>query len=71
CASFHVSNSEKAAGRNARLPSGSMVKYGDPKTGDTWTGHGRAPAWIANAKDRTRFLIDDCNQTEGRSQSAR
>ena len=35
----------------------SAAKYADPKTGATWTGHGRAPAWIANAKDRSRFLI--------------
>ena len=32
-------------------------KYQHPKTGTTWTGHGRAPAWIANAKDRTKFLV--------------
>ncbi|MEX3937728.1 H-NS family nucleoid-associated regulatory protein [Paraburkholderia phymatum] len=35
------------------------ARYRDPKTGATWTGHGRAPAWIASARDRTRFLIDD------------
>ncbi|WP_321929735.1 H-NS family nucleoid-associated regulatory protein [Paraburkholderia guartelaensis] len=35
----------------------SAAKYLDPKTGATWTGHGRAPAWIANAKDRSKFLI--------------
>ncbi|MEX3934221.1 H-NS family nucleoid-associated regulatory protein [Paraburkholderia phymatum] len=35
----------------------SAAKYRDPKTGATWTGHGRAPAWIASAKDRSRFLI--------------
>ncbi len=34
------------------------AKYLDPKTGATWTGHGRAPAWIANAKDRSKFLVD-------------
>lgn len=34
------------------------AKYRDPKTGATWSGRGRAPAWIASAKDRTRFLID-------------
>jgi DNA-binding protein H-NS len=34
------------------------AKYQDPKTGATWTGHGRAPAWIASAKDRTKFLAD-------------
>ncbi len=35
-----------------------LAKYRDPKTGATWTGHGRAPAWIASAKDRTKFLTD-------------
>jgi DNA-binding protein H-NS len=33
-------------------------KYQHPKTGATWTGHGRAPAWIAKAKDRSKFLIE-------------
>ncbi|UXU90007.1 H-NS family nucleoid-associated regulatory protein [Burkholderia sp. S-53] len=36
----------------------STAKYRDPETGATWTGHGRAPGWIANAKDRSKFLID-------------
>lgn len=31
-------------------------KYQDPKTGATWSGRGRAPAWIAS-KNRDRFLI--------------
>ncbi|AXW61203.1 DNA-binding protein [Ralstonia solanacearum] len=31
-------------------------KYQDPKTGATWTGRGRAPAWIAG-KNFDRFLI--------------
>lgn len=35
----------------------SVARYRDPKTGATWTGHGRAPGWIANAKDRSRFLV--------------
>jgi DNA-binding protein H-NS len=35
------------------------AKYRDPKSGATWTGHGRAPAWIAAAKDRNKFLITD------------
>jgi DNA-binding protein H-NS len=33
------------------------AKYQDPKSGATWTGRGRAPAWIASAKDRSKFLI--------------
>src|ERR1700736_2745906 len=36
---------------------GTPPKYRHPKTGATWTGHGRAPVWIANVKDRTKFLI--------------
>ncbi|QBR04297.1 H-NS histone family protein [Paraburkholderia pallida] len=32
-------------------------KYADPKTGATWSGRGRAPAWISGAKDRSKFLI--------------
>jgi DNA-binding protein H-NS len=38
--------------------SGSNAKYRDPKSGATWSGHGRAPGWIANAKSRDKFLID-------------
>ena len=34
------------------------AKYVDPKTGATWSGRGRAPAWIAGAKDRTKFLVE-------------
>jgi hypothetical protein len=33
-------------------------QYLDPKTGATWSGRGRAPAWISGAKDRSKFLID-------------
>jgi DNA-binding protein H-NS len=36
----------------------SVPKYRNPKTGATWTGRGRAPAWIASAKDRSRFLTE-------------
>jgi DNA-binding protein H-NS len=37
------------------------AKYLDPKTGATWSGRGPAPAWLAAAKDRTKFAIDDAN----------
>jgi DNA-binding protein H-NS len=36
----------------------SVTKYRDPKSGATWSGHGRAPGWIANVKDRSKFLVD-------------
>jgi DNA-binding protein H-NS len=34
-----------------------VARYRDPKTGQTWTGRGRPPAWIVDAKDRDAFLI--------------
>ena len=33
------------------------AKYLEPKTRATWSGKGRAPAWLAAAKDRSKFLI--------------
>src|SRR6202051_1993154 len=33
------------------------AKYLDPKTGASWSGRGPAPAWLAVAKDRSKFLI--------------
>jgi DNA-binding protein H-NS len=44
-----------------------MAKYRDPKTGATWTGHGRAPAWIANAKDRSKYLVASGSVASGSS----
>lgn len=46
----------KAPARASR--SAGAAKYRDPKSGQTWTGHGRPPAWIVGAKDRDAFLID-------------
>lgn len=45
-------------GSQAAVSTATSARYRDPKTGATWTGHGRAPAWIASVKDRTKFLID-------------
>src|SRR5579863_6788615 len=42
-----------AASAAGKLP----PKYRDPKTGETWSGHARPPAWIKNVKDRSKFLI--------------
>ncbi len=41
------------ARKNAGVP-----KFRNPKTGQTWTGNGKAPGWIAGAKNRDKFLID-------------
>ncbi|KAA1006214.1 H-NS histone family protein [Paraburkholderia panacisoli] len=45
----------KTAGNYVRGPQPAM--YQDPKSGATWSGRGRAPAWIAETKDRSKFLI--------------
>jgi DNA-binding protein H-NS len=58
--------STKATARNtAKVPTTAKpgggklpAKYRDPKTGATWSGKARPPKWIANAKDRSKFLID-------------
>jgi DNA-binding protein H-NS len=43
----------KPARKGAGVP-----KYRHPKTGKTWTGFGKAPAWIATARNRDKFLIE-------------
>jgi DNA-binding protein H-NS len=41
-----------------------LPKYQHPKTGATWTGHGRAPSWIVEARDRNKFLLPTEAATE-------
>ena len=43
------------------------AKYLDPKTGATWSGRGPAPAWLAAAKDRTKFLVADAGSSDAGS----
>ena len=45
-----------AKSKPAARPAG-IAKYRDPKSGKTWTGNGKAPGWIAGAKNRDKFLI--------------
>ncbi|MGF6260611.1 DNA-binding protein H-NS [Paraburkholderia youngii] len=54
----------RPAGVSKAARSATPAKYRDPKTGATWTGHGRAPGWIAGAKDRTVFLIDAASASQ-------
>lgn len=42
--------------RSKRVGAG-VPKFRDPKTGKTWTGFGKPPAWLAGKRDRTKFLI--------------
>ena len=45
-------------GRAGKAPGTAKVapKYRNPATGQTWTGRGKAPLWIAD-QDRSKFLI--------------
>lgn len=43
--------------RTVARKTASVAKYRNPKTGETWSGRGRSPAWLAG-KNRERFLID-------------
>jgi len=48
----------KATGKRTRgVRSGvGTAKYTDPASGKTWSGFGRAPAWLASAKNRDDYL---------------
>jgi DNA-binding protein H-NS len=55
---------------SSSLKGGTPPRYQHPKTGATWTGHGRAPGWIADVRDRSKFLIAS-GADAGRAESAR
>lgn len=57
------------AGNYVRGPQ--AAKYRDPATGTTWSGRGRAPAWIADAKDRTAFLIEATGEGDAKPKAAK
>ena len=61
----------KAAKKASRSGAG-VAKYRDPQSGKTWTGFGRAPQWLASAKEREAFLIgsDDGRANAGASAQA-
>jgi DNA-binding protein H-NS len=62
----HIGGKKRGAKPSRKTPAGSVTvaaKYMDPKTGATWSGRGRAPAWIASAKNRDRFLVDSHGST--------
>jgi DNA-binding protein H-NS len=47
-------SSKQTVARKQALP----PKYLNRKTGETWSGRGRAPGWLAG-KNRDRFLIGE------------
>lgn len=61
----HLGATGKTSGAKRSVPKrpapkragASRARYADPKTGKTWSGFGRAPAWIAGEKNRDAFLV--------------
>jgi DNA-binding protein H-NS len=48
----------KTASTRGRKPKATAKpKYRNPETGATWTGRGKPPNWIKDAKNRDAFLI--------------
>lgn len=48
----------------------SVPKYLDPKSGKTWTGHGKPPNWISGVKDRSSFLAEKSGEESSNSSFA-
>lgn len=46
----------KTGSTNGKRSAKASVKYRDDATGQTWSGRGRAPKWLAG-KDRNAYLI--------------
>jgi DNA-binding protein H-NS len=53
-----AAHAPKAKSRKKKSASVGVAKYRDPKSGKTWTGRGKPPAWIAGVKNRDAYLIE-------------
>ncbi len=59
-----ASTEQKGRGRRRRGDAGAKVaaKYRDPETGETWTGRGRPPRWLAakeaEGRRREEFAVE-------------
>ena len=63
-------NGHGGNGKVKAVTGGKPAKYRDHKTGATWTGHGRAPGWIAGVKDRTQYLIEGAGELKSVAKAA-
>jgi len=65
-----LGKSSRRGRKAAQVSKGKVAKppkYMDPKTGKTWTGHGKPPGWIAAASKAGRrddFLIEKFSQAK-------
>lgn len=56
---------------SAKRAGAGVAKYRDPASGKTWTGFGRAPAWIQNSENRDAFLVGADGDTAVSNETAR
>jgi DNA-binding protein H-NS len=42
--------------QKSKVKTKAAAKYSNPESGDTWSGRGRQPKWLAG-KDREKFLV--------------
>ena len=56
-----IADLQSAIGRGGKKKTTVAPKYRNPASGETWTGRGRAPRWLADAEtsgqSRAAFLI--------------
>ncbi|SOE66162.1 H-NS histone family protein [Burkholderia sp. OK233] len=52
-----ASKSVGATGGKGQRKGPQPTLYRDPKSDATWSGRGRAPAWLASFKDQSKYLI--------------
>lgn len=60
-AEFDIASNEIFGDERHRTRARSPAKYRNPATGETWSGRGRPPAWIAG-HERTAYLINAANE---------
>jgi DNA-binding protein H-NS len=55
-AAFELTEQEVFAKKRGGAKGTVAAKYKNPQTGDTWTGRGRAPKWLAG-KNKADFAV--------------
>lgn len=57
-----VRSALRTEGKARKATNPVAIKYRHPETGQTWTGRGKAPKWLADAeaegRNRDEFLVD-------------
>ncbi|RKT98839.1 DNA-binding protein [Burkholderia sp. Nafp2/4-1b] len=58
---YNISSGDIFGHQNRKNRQAPPPKYLNSATGQTWSGRGRPPAWIADVKNRDRYLIQQNN----------